>query len=319
MDLLQLQYFCTIARYENITKAAKAMFVSQPNLSTSLSRLEDDLGVKLFERRRGKVTLTKNGQLFLGYAERVLGALNSGIEAVREAEQANVDQLRVVSSQLDFISEILNQYPLDRQIKIKQIQCSHQDVIDRVMSDDADFGFYFGEPKTRVLEYIPMLTSERVAILNRAHPLSSKKRISVQELAGQPLICNYCRDDAVFFEELEPAYGFVPKIMFECDDTQVETALTSSGRGIAITPLPNYYKYLREKPDLPICYVRFEENLSTAAMGIVRRPGVRLTESALYFLQMAKTFFEKDREQAMDFVESQEARDHWSVTLDTDI
>lgn len=130
MDLLQLQYFCTIARYENITKAAKAMFVSQPNLSTSLSRLEDDLGVKLFERRRGKVTLTKNGQLFLGYAERVLGELNSGIEAVREAEQANVDQLRVVSSQLDFISEILNQYPLDRQIKIKQIQCSHQDVID---------------------------------------------------------------------------------------------------------------------------------------------------------------------------------------------
>lgn len=78
----------------------------------------------------GKVTLTKNGQLFLGYAERVLGELNSGIEAVREAEQANVDQLRVVSSQLDFISEILNQYPLDRQIKIKQIQCSHQDVID---------------------------------------------------------------------------------------------------------------------------------------------------------------------------------------------
>lgn len=48
MDLLQLQYFRTIAQYENLTKAAQALFVSQPNLSTSLSRLEDDLGVKLF-------------------------------------------------------------------------------------------------------------------------------------------------------------------------------------------------------------------------------------------------------------------------------
>lgn len=44
MDLLQLQYFCTIAEYENITKAAKALFVSQPRLSTSLSRPEDNPG-----------------------------------------------------------------------------------------------------------------------------------------------------------------------------------------------------------------------------------------------------------------------------------
>ena len=116
MGLLQLQYFCTIAQYENIARAAKALFVSQPNLSTSLSRLEDDLCVKLFERRRGKVSLTENGQLFLSYAERVLNELNAGIKAVQAAEQANFDQLRVVSSQLDFIGEILQKYPADRRI-----------------------------------------------------------------------------------------------------------------------------------------------------------------------------------------------------------
>lgn len=95
MDLLQLQYFCTIAEYENITKAAKALFVSQPNLSTSLSRLEDDLGVKLFERRRGKVSLTANGQLFLSYTERVLNELNAGIKAVQAAEHTDYDRLQI--------------------------------------------------------------------------------------------------------------------------------------------------------------------------------------------------------------------------------
>lgn len=55
MDLLQLQYFRAIAEYENMTKAAQALFVSQPNLSNSMSRLEADLGVKLFERRRGSI------------------------------------------------------------------------------------------------------------------------------------------------------------------------------------------------------------------------------------------------------------------------
>lgn len=65
MDLLQLQYFRAIAQHENMTKAAEALFVSQPNLSTSMSRLESDLDVKLFERRRGKISLTPEGRLFL--------------------------------------------------------------------------------------------------------------------------------------------------------------------------------------------------------------------------------------------------------------
>lgn len=319
MDLLQLQYFCTIAHYENITKAAQAMFVSQPNLSTSLSRLEDDLGVKLFERRRGKVTLTKNGKLFLEYVERTLNELNSGIDAVRAAQRSSFDQLRVVSSQMDFITEILHRYPVDKQIKIKQIHCSHVDVYDRVLADDADFGFYFGEAKTKVLEYIPMLTSERIAIVHKGHPFALRKRISVQELADQPLICNYCRDDADFFKTIESSYGFIPQILFECDDTQVETALISSGRGIAVAPLPNYYKYKRLNPDLPIHYVRFEENLPLTQMGIVRRQGVHLTESALFFLQQTEAFFKEDKAQAMDFIESQEAKDHWNVDLGTQI
>lgn len=319
MDLLQLQYFCTIAHYENITKAAQAMFVSQPNLSTSLSRLEEDLGVQLFERRRGKITLTKNGRLFLEYVERTLKELNSGIEAVRAAQRSTVDQIRVVSSQMDFISEILRRYPADHNLKIKQIQCSHMDVYERVLSDDADFGFYFGQPKTKILEYIPLLTSERIAILPEHHPLSSYKRISVKELAGEPLICNYCRDDAEFFETVETQYGFLLPIAFECDDIQIETALIGSGRGISVAPLPNYYKYKRANPDLPICYVRFQEDLPLTQMGIVRRPGVRLTESALFFLQQTEAFFKEDKAQALDYIESQEARDHWNVDLGSDI
>lgn len=315
MDLLQLQYFCTIAQYENITKAAKALFVSQPNLSTSLSRLEDDLGVKLFDRRRGKVSLTANGQLFLGYAERVLNELNAGIKAVQTAQQACYDQLRVVSSQLDFIGEILQEYPADRHIKVKQVKCATLDVFDRVLSDDADFGFYFGLPKTRILEYIPMLTSERILILHQDHPLAQKKHVSLFDLASEPLICNYCRDDADFLEEAEKNYGLHFHVQFECDDTQIESALIGANRGLSISPLPNYYKFKRLKPDLPITYLYFEESLPLAQMGVVRRPGNRLTDSALFFLQRTEAFFKRDRECAMQYIENAQAETTWNVTL----
>lgn len=313
MDLLQLQYFCTIAQYENITKAAKALFVSQPNLSTSLSRLEDDLGVKLFDRRRGKVSLTPSGQIFLDYAERALNELNAGVKAVQAETQAQGHRLRVVSTQTDFINEVLSGYDTTQPVRIKQITCANQDVYDRVMSDDADFGFYFGHPKGHILEYMPMLSSERVVIVHADHPFAQKKFIFARELAEEELVCNYCRDDAEFFEELGKTCEFTPQIVYECDNTQLEAALVGTGRGISVSPLPNYYKFKRTTPQLPISVVRFREAVPSSDMGVVRRPGIRLTDSALYFLEQTAAFFRQDRENAIRYVDSESFTVRWNI------
>ena len=65
MELSQLRYFIAVAKLGNMSKAAETLFVSQPNLSTSISRLEEEVGVPLFERRRGKIALNQNGELLL--------------------------------------------------------------------------------------------------------------------------------------------------------------------------------------------------------------------------------------------------------------
>lgn len=313
MDLLQLQYFCTIAQYENLTKAAKALFVSQPNLSTSLSRLEDDLGVKLFDRRRGKISLTPSGQLFLEHTQRALNELNTGVKAVQAETQAQGLRLRVVSTQVDFINEVLSQYDPNRPVRIKQITCSNQDVYDRVMSDDADFGFYFGHPKGHILEYIPMLSSQRVVLVHENHPFAQMKVIDAGLLAGEPLICNYCRDDSEFLEELGKSCSFIPQITYECDNTQLEAALVGAGRGISISPLPNYYKFKRTNPSLPISVVQFREPVPSSDMGVVRRPGIRLTDSALYFLEQTAQFFRRDREEAISYLDNEAYDVSWNV------
>ena len=307
MDLLQLQYFRTIARYENITKAAQALFVSQPNLSASLSRLEDDLEVKLFERRRGKVSLTASGKLFLTHVERVLDELDAGVDSVRSAEHADHNRIRVAGSQMDFISDILREsYPADEKIKIKQVQCANQDVFDRVLMDIVDFGFFFGEPKNKSLEYLPMITrSERVAIVPADHPLVGQGRVSVSALAGEHFICNHCRDDPEFLAQLPDLAGFRPHIFFECDDTQVEAALVAAGRGVSISPAPNYCKFLRLNPGLPIKCLRFTEKLPLAQIGVVRRRGNRLTDSALRFLRAVDEFFRRDLERAEAFLQEE--------------
>ena len=65
MDLTQLEYFRVVARYENITRAAKDLYVSQPTLSQSIARLESSLGIELFDRVNGKLHLNDAGRMFL--------------------------------------------------------------------------------------------------------------------------------------------------------------------------------------------------------------------------------------------------------------
>ena len=110
MDLLKLQYFKAVAETENLTRAAKLLYVTQPNLSVSITRLEEELGVALFQRRRGKITLTANGKIFLEYVDQVFRSLDEGVQAVRSAEAANAQYIRIASSTPDFIGDLLTQF-----------------------------------------------------------------------------------------------------------------------------------------------------------------------------------------------------------------
>ena len=69
MELRVLRYFLTLAREENISRAAEALYITQPTLSRQLAELEEELGVKLFERGKRKITLTEDGMLLRRRAE----------------------------------------------------------------------------------------------------------------------------------------------------------------------------------------------------------------------------------------------------------
>ena len=72
MELTQLEYFLEVARRQHITQAAEALNITQPALSKTIARLEDDLGVKLFDREGKGIRLNEYGQTALHYAERIL-------------------------------------------------------------------------------------------------------------------------------------------------------------------------------------------------------------------------------------------------------
>ena len=87
MNLTHLKYFHTVAETGKIASAAEALFISAPALSTALARLEKELGMPLFERSGNRVTLNKQGQIFLRYVEQVFAANASAVADFKAGNQ----------------------------------------------------------------------------------------------------------------------------------------------------------------------------------------------------------------------------------------
>lgn len=96
MKLTQLEYFCVAARYHNITKAARELFVTQPSISNAIKALEEEFGVNLFFRNNNKLTLTPEGEIFYKSAEELL--------AHADSVESKFHELRKKSPQYESVS-----------------------------------------------------------------------------------------------------------------------------------------------------------------------------------------------------------------------
>ena len=89
MTLIELRYIVAVAREQHFGRAAKSCFVSQPTLSIAIKKLEEELGVQLFERQSGEISVTPVGERIIEQAQRTLEAA----EAVKQVAQQGKDQL----------------------------------------------------------------------------------------------------------------------------------------------------------------------------------------------------------------------------------
>jgi len=302
MDILQLQYFQTIARLENMTKAAELLYVAQPNLSVSIRRLEEDLGVALFERRKGKIRLTTTGRQFLAYVDDILEELDKAVASARDAGRHADEQVRVASVIVDLIGALLQDFlPENPGISFRQFNCRNSEVVGKIMNAEADFGFVFGAPSSPSIEYIEIDSCERVVQLAKDHPLASRELVSLKELAGQKLILNLSRDDDELIRELSRSRRFRPEVFYECDDKRVEISMITRGGGLSIAPLSNYLKLKNEDPSINMTCLRVREDLPPARLGMVRRTGTHLTKAALQFYETVQQFFRHEQEIAQSY------------------
>ncbi len=146
-DLNDLQAFRAVVEQGSFRKAAQAISISQPALSRRVEKLEEALGVRLFERTTRRVSLTQVGRSFAPTVERLLDDLDVallGITDVASTRLGHVTVACVPSAAYYFMPKVIahyhRQYP---KIRIKVLDSSANDVHAAVLSGEADFGLSF--------------------------------------------------------------------------------------------------------------------------------------------------------------------------------
>lgn len=244
MELLQLRYFQKVAEMESITKAAKYYLIPQPSMSQTISRLEKELNVKLFERKNGKLFLNEQGKTFLVYVERVLQNLDNGIASVTGASEKISGPVRIkIMENHRFILTCIPKFSaLYPEVSISASHGYHED-------QDVTYDFCVSSKKTyKRMTACALLLRERVVLaVHEDHPFAKRKSIEFAELKGQKLI-SLPAQSALHTQthDLCHAYGFEPIIPIICDDPYFIRKYVSENMGVALAPSISWKGRFRE-------------------------------------------------------------------------
>ncbi len=234
----QLAAFVEVARLGSVTRAASALFVTQPALTARLNALEKTMGTSLLVRRRGGVRLTEAGRAFLPYAERALQAVTDGRQVLTELERGVVGHVPIGAS------PAVSTYALPT--ILKRFQESHPDVqvavrtghseevAELVKRDEVAVGLSraLRDPD---LESFTLYEDELVLVVHPEHPFVDDVRSA--ELADEQFVLF---DRASSYHELTSALfldaGIVPRGVMELDNIDSAKKMVEHGLGVAFLP-----------------------------------------------------------------------------------
>ena len=238
MNFQQCRYAEAIARTGSFSQAAKELFVSQPNLSSSIKDLENELGVQLFIRSNTGARLTEAGHDFLKYAKRIIGELNLLEDRYHSQYKKS---FTVVSHHYDFLSlplaHISQQFASNYQ-EFQLIETSSKKILENVADFAADLGLIFLDDDNRHilepaflhqnLEFTALGDFPTRIFLRKGHPLAHLPVISKEELEDYPQIRFHQDQTGLNFDEDALAAHHKQNIIYSNDRGTIMNLLCAS-------------------------------------------------------------------------------------------
>lgn len=229
MDLLQLRYFLKVAQFENMTQAAQALHVAQPSLSQTIHRLENTLGVPLFERRGKHIYLNEYGKIAAKYSQKIFRDLEDMENEIKDLDHQAQHTVRLA---IHAASLLLPDF-------LKAFSQQHPDILFRITQssslEENDLTLY--ATSKICLEDTLLLEEKIAAALPAHHPLAQQPAISLKQLAQESFISLEPASSLheILFHHCHQA-GFEPNVQFYCDNPGTFREFLKRQMGVALIP-----------------------------------------------------------------------------------
>ncbi len=243
MNLNQLYYFQKLAELQHFTKAAEALFISQPSLTYSIKSLEKELNTPLFEKKGRNVVLTKYGQTFYEYVSRGIGELEAGAEIVKNYGSPTfgvVDLAFIYTMGHKFIPKLVATFSKqegNEHISFNLEQNTSREVVNLLKEGKCDIAIssYIGDEKE--LKFNEISEEELVLIVPKDHPLARHKNIDLAETSKYPYI-GYSETSGLYshLKSIFEESGFEPAIKCRIQEDHTIFGFVENGYGIAVVP-----------------------------------------------------------------------------------
>jgi LysR family cyn operon transcriptional activator len=241
MEIRQLRYFLDIAQTEHLTQSARNLFVTQSTLSHGLRQLEDELGVKLFDRVGRGLRLSQAGAAFQTYAGRALQEIEAGRMALTEMSglQSGTLTVGVIPTFLNTlipatVAAFSAAYPKVR-IVVRDLRADP--IEELLMTGQLDVGIAFHPTERAEIEAEPLFEERMLLVVGVGHPLMGRRSLAMKALAKVPLALltrsfatRRLIDDA--FHEA----GVSPQIRVEMESVESLLAVCRSGVLASVVP-----------------------------------------------------------------------------------
>ncbi|QBD75550.1 LysR family transcriptional regulator [Ktedonosporobacter rubrisoli] len=241
MELRNLRHFMVVAEEMNFTRAAERLQIAQPALTRSIHNLEEELQVLLFDRSKRQIALTPAGQGFLKQAYLIFADVEAAIQIARQFDQGKLGYLAIGftgAAIYSVLPQIVHTYQ-ERfpEVEVVLHELSMREQVTALSEHRLDIGFAVAPSLVENLAYERLLECSMVVVLPETHPLASRARVALAELAKEPWIW--------FPRKLNPHYhdqntrlcqqaGFEPRIVQETAHPHIMASLVAAGLGVAM-------------------------------------------------------------------------------------
>lgn len=299
ISLIQLQYVLALAKHQHFKKAAEASNVTQPTLSMQLQKLEEQIGLVLFDRKAVPITPTASGNLFIKQAEKILNEVDRLKQVIEDQKEAITGTFKIG------VLPTIAPYLLPRivpgitenfaQIQINAFEKTTESLVKEIKDGELDIGLMVTPYESSSLKFFPVYKEEFLLYVSHRHKLFEKNEIDAAELNPEDVWV------------LQEGHCFREQVLNICGNKQGQTGKFSYRSGSlealkrlvdkygGITLLPelavedfdsNSMKHIRKiKPPTPVREVSIVVHENFAKMALIKKLSALIKNSLPFNLQ----------------------------------